>query len=163
VKLGRCIEPEGKASLVAVKLLFQHKMTPSLRMQLAKEVQVQAFLLGYSHPQPTCLTAYKACRHANLQALGTVSHEHILQLLDKYDAVNYPNRKALHVKREVRGMRCNITELVDSCSQLRVVCCALTSRSPHLCWSWLLLESYLTSSGTLASWMKTWHAPTLHR
>jgi serine/threonine protein kinase len=31
-----------------------------------------------------------------------VNHEHILQLLDKYDAVNYPSRKALHVRREVR-------------------------------------------------------------
>jgi serine/threonine protein kinase len=70
VKLGRDLE-EG--SHVAVKLLFEHRMTPGLRRQLDSEVQ----------------------------ALSTVNHKHILQLLDKYDAVNYPNKKRPQVKREV--------------------------------------------------------------
>jgi hypothetical protein len=56
-----------------VKLLFEHKMTPSLRKQLDREVK----------------------------ALGTVNHKHILQLKNKYDAVNYPNRKRPQVRREV--------------------------------------------------------------
>eukprot|EP00953_Heterococcus_sp_UTEX-ZZ885_P020458 11444-Heterococcus_DN1.PRE.5 len=61
---------------VAVKLLFDGSKTPRVLKELNREVQ----------------------------ALSTVSHKHILQLLDKYDAVNYPNKKRPQIKREVTAL-----------------------------------------------------------
>jgi serine/threonine protein kinase len=121
VKLGRDV---NEGSQVAVKLLFEHRMTPGLRRQLDSEVH----------------------------ALSTVSHNNILQLLDKYDAVNYPNRKRPQVKREVSTHTCCSSVDTKQLLTAQKWCAVYTyaCRLQHWCLSWLLLANCLTSSCTLA-------------
>jgi serine/threonine protein kinase len=107
-----------EGSQVAVKLLFEHRMTPGLRRQLDSEVQ----------------------------ALSTVSHNNILQLLDKYDAVNYPNKKRPQVKREVSTHAyCSSVVVTKAIAHsTKVVCCCV-----HTCMQVTALVLELAPAGEL--------------